>query len=80
MKKQSISAAAFEDAFDRGEDILPLVDLSKAMRPGLKIRQLSVDFPSWIFVALKERSARRGISCEQLILAYIAERLGADGG
>lgn len=80
MKKQSISAAAFEDAFDKGEDILPYVDLSQALRPGLKTRQLSVYFPSWMLDALNERAARQGVSCEQLIRVYIADCLGADGG
>lgn len=75
MKKQSISAAAFEEAFDRGEDILPYVDLSKATRPGLEPRQVSVDFPEWMVHDLDLLANALGITRQSLIKVYMADRL-----
>lgn len=80
MKKQSISAAAFEEAFDRGDDILPYVDLSKATRPGLEPRRVSVDFPEWMVHDLDLLANKLGITRQSLIKVYIADRLKAEQG
>lgn len=80
MKNQSISAAAFEDAFDRGEDILPYLDLSKATRSGLEPRRVSVDFPEWMVNDLDVLANKLGITRQSLIKVYIADRLKAKQG
>jgi hypothetical protein len=39
-----MKAKAFDDQFERGEDITPHLDLSKAIRPDCQQKRVNVDF------------------------------------
>ena len=41
-----MKAEEFDQAFDRGEDVSPALDLPAARRPGLEQRRVNVDFPA----------------------------------
>ena len=62
--------------FDEGaEDILPYLDLSKAVRPGHQAKRMNVDFPAWMVARLDHEADRVGIARQALIKVWIAERL-----
>jgi hypothetical protein len=62
--------------FDRGEeDILPYLDLAKAIRPGHQAKRVNVDFPLWMLSRLDFEANRLGVPRQSLIKVWIAERL-----
>jgi hypothetical protein len=65
-----------DEIFDKGEeDILPYLDLAKAVRPGHQAKRVNVDFPSWMISRLDFEAARLGVLRQSLIKVWIAERL-----
>ncbi|EKB48094.1 hypothetical protein [Cecembia lonarensis] len=48
MKKRSITAAEFDEKFEKGEDITSYLKLDKAIKPGLKAKKF---FSNWPFSA-----------------------------
>ena len=62
--------------FDDGnEDILPYLDLSKALRQGHQDKRVNVDFPAWMIAKLDFEADRLGVPRQSLINVWIAERL-----
>ena len=44
-----MKAEEFDKIFDDGKtDIVELLDLSSASRPGLEQKRVNVDFPTWV--------------------------------
>jgi hypothetical protein len=73
-----MTAEQLDEIFDRGEeDILPYLDLAKAVRPGHQAKRLNVDFPSWMISRLDFEADRLGVPRQSLIKVWIAERLAA---
>jgi len=71
-----MTAEELDEIFDKGEeDILPYLDLSKAVRPGLQAKRVNVDFPSWMIERLDREAERLGVPRQSLIKVWIAERL-----
>ncbi len=71
-----MKAEKLDEIFDHGEeDILPYLDLSKAVRPGLKAKRVNVDFPSWMIERLDREAERLGVPRQSLIKIWIGERL-----
>ncbi len=60
---------------DAEEDILPYLDLSKAVRPGHAAKRVNVDFPAWMVSRLDHEADRFGVARQALIKIWIAERL-----
>ncbi len=75
MKKKPISAEEFDVRFDSGEDVMDFVELGKAVRPGLKQRRVSVDFPAWMVQELDREASRMGITRQSVIKFWISEKL-----
>ena len=75
MRKKSISTEEFEAAFDRGEDILPHLDITKVERPGLEPRRVSVDFPEWMVQELDRIANQLGVTRQSIIKVFIADRI-----
>jgi len=73
---RKISSSEFERKFDEGEDISDHVDWSKAHRPGLELKRVNVDFPTWVVENLDKEARRLGVTRQALIKLWIAERLG----
>lgn len=70
-----MKAEDFDQRFDRGEDVTGELDLSRARRPGLEQRRVSVDFPAWMIEALDREARLLGVPRQSVIKAWIAERL-----
>ena len=75
MKKQSISAAEFDQKFENKEDLSDFLILEKANKPGLKPKRVSVDFPEWMVQELDKSAQRLGITRQSLIKVFISEKL-----
>ena len=75
MKKKSITASEIDTKFNSGEDITIYLDMSKATRPGLQQRRVSVDFPEWMVQQLDKISKRLGITRQSVIKVFISEKL-----
>jgi len=71
-----MTAEELDKIFDEGkEDILPYLDLSKAVRPGHQAMRVNVDFPAWMITRLDFEADRLGVPRQSLIKVWIAERL-----
>ncbi|PAW81629.1 MAG: CopG family transcriptional regulator [Spartobacteria bacterium Tous-C9RFEB] len=71
-----MTAEELDKIFDDGnEDILPYLDLSKAVRPGHQAKRVNVDFPAWMITKLDFEADRLGVPRQSLIKVWIAERL-----
>ena len=70
-----IKAKDLDEKFDRGEDITPYLDHSKATRPGLEQRRVNVDFPVWMIEALDREASRLGVPRQSLIKMLIGQHL-----
>jgi len=70
-----MKAKEFDEAFDRGEDIMPYLDLSKARRPNQEQKRVNVDFPVWMLASLDREASRLGVTRQSIIKVWLAERL-----
>ena len=70
-----MKARAFDDRFDRGEDVTADLDLDNLRRPNLEQRRVNVDFPVWMIEALDREARRIGVTRQSVIKVWIAERL-----
>ena len=73
--KQGISAEEFDRKFDNGEDISEYVDWSKATRPGLEPKRVSVDVPAWMVRAIDRQADKIGVSRQAFIKFTLHEKL-----
>ena len=75
-----MKAEELDKIFDAGqEDILPYLDLAKAVRPGHQAKRVNVDFPEWMISRLDREADRLGVPRQSLIKVWIAERLSTTG-
>lgn len=71
-----MKAEELDRLFEKGEeDILPYLDLAKAVRPGHEAKRVNVDFPQWMLARLDLEADRVGVPRQSLIKVWIAERL-----
>ena len=70
-----MKAKELERLFDKGGDITPYLDLTKARRPGHEQRRVNVDFPNWMVDSLDRQASRLGVTRQSVIKTWIAERL-----
>lgn len=76
MKKNSITAEKLDRIFDEGEeDVLQYFDLSKATKPRLEPKRVSVDFPVWMVEELDQAARELGVTRQSVIKVYISEKL-----
>jgi hypothetical protein len=75
-----MKAQELDDRFDRGESVVPYLDLTKAVRPGLTRRRVGVDFPDWLLKALDREAAKAGVARQALIKLWLAERVKLEAG
>lgn len=69
-----MTAAEFDAAFDRGDDITDYLDLEniKVLHP---VQRISIDLPKKMIMALSKKAAQIGVARTALIKMWIAERL-----
>ncbi len=70
-----MKAKDFDAKFERGEDVIPYLDLTKARRPGQEQRRVNVDFPNWMIQSLDREARRLGVTRQSIIKVWISERL-----
>jgi hypothetical protein len=70
-----MKAKELDKKFDKGENILEHLDLSKAVRPGRAQKRVNVDLPAWMVVSLDEEARRLGVTRQSIIKVWLAERL-----
>ena len=75
MDSKTTDAAAFDAAFDAGEDISAHVDWTSARRPGLEKRRVNIDFTDQMVRRLDIEAQRRGVTRQALVKMWIADRL-----
>ncbi|WP_376746020.1 type II toxin-antitoxin system BrnA family antitoxin [Aciditerrimonas ferrireducens] len=75
-----MSTEEFDERFDAGDDVTPVLDLPAARRAGLEQRRVDVDFPAWMVEKLDREAKRLGLTRQSVIKVWIAERLGHRSG
>ena len=70
-----MKASELDKRFDKDEDILGFLDLSKARKPGQEQKRVNVDFPIWMIHRLDKEAKRLGVPRQSIIKIWIAERL-----
>jgi len=56
-----MKAEEFDEKFDKGDDILDVLDISKARRSMQEQKRVNVDFPSWVIESLDKEASRVGV-------------------
>lgn len=70
-----MKAKAFEEKFDKGDDILDMLDTAKAKRSMHEQKRVNVDFPAWMIESLDKEASRVGVTRQSIIKIWLAERL-----
>ncbi|MEN6508713.1 MAG: CopG family transcriptional regulator [Smithella sp.] len=70
-----MKASEFDKRFDKGENIVGHLDLSKARRPEQEQKRVNVDFPLWMIQLLDREAKRLGVPRQSIIKIWVAERL-----
>jgi len=70
-----MKANAFDEKFDKGDDILDMLDMTKAKRSMHDQKRVNVDFPAWMIESLDKEASRVGVTRQSIIKIWLAERL-----
>jgi hypothetical protein len=70
-----MKASEFDKKFDKGENIVGDLDLSKAKRPEQEQKRVNVDFPLWMIQLLDREAKRLGVPRQSILKRWVAERL-----
>jgi hypothetical protein len=70
-----MKAKEFDKLFDEGKDVINMLDLKKATRPGQLQKRVNVDFPNWIIDTLDKEAKRLGVTRQSIIKVWIADRI-----
>jgi hypothetical protein len=66
----------FDQKFDDGEeDIIEMLDLSKAKRPFITQKRLTIDLPIWMIELIDREANRLGVTPQTIIQASLTEHL-----
>ena len=75
-----MKTSKFDQDFDTGKSVKAALDLKNARRPGLELRRVNVDFPSWMVQSLDREASRLGVTRQSLIKQWLADRLDRTAG
>ncbi len=71
-----MNAKKFDQKFDDGEeDIINMLDLSKAMRPFAEQKNVSVSLPIWMIELIDKEAKRLGVTPQAVIQTSLAQYL-----
>ncbi len=70
-RSRKISAARFDEKFERGENIFPYLDFKKARA----VKRVNVDFPVWMAERLDQEAVKLNVSRQAVIKMWIHDRL-----
>jgi hypothetical protein len=66
----------FDQKFDDGEeDIIEMLDLSKAKRPFSTQKKLSIDLPIWMIELIDREANRLGVTPQNIIQTSLVKHL-----
>jgi hypothetical protein len=74
-----MKASEFDKKFGNGENIVDVLDISRAHRPGDEQRRINLDIPTWMVTALDREARRMGVTRQSVIKMWLAERLQHQG-
>lgn len=74
-----MTTKSFDEAFDAGDSVIDLLDLSTAQRINRAPKRVNVDFPEWMVRSLDAQAQKRGVTRQALIKMWLADRLEAAG-
>jgi hypothetical protein len=70
-----MKAKTFDNKFDDGDEILDVLDMTKAKRVMKDQKRVNVDFPAWMIESLDKEASRVGVTRQSIIKVWLAERL-----
>ena len=70
-----MKAKVFDEKFDNGDDILDVLDMTRARRTMQDQKRVNVDFPVWMIESLDKEASRVGVTRQSIIKVWLAERL-----
>ena len=70
-----MKAKVFDEKFDKGDDILDVLDMTRARRTMQDQKRVNVDFPVWMIESLDKEASRVGVTRQSIIKVWLAERL-----
>jgi hypothetical protein len=70
-----MKAKTFDKKFNDGDDILDVLDVTKAKRTMRDQKRVNVDFPAWMIESLDKEASRVGVTRQSIIKVWLAERL-----
>ncbi|WP_103668582.1 type II toxin-antitoxin system BrnA family antitoxin [Pseudanabaena sp. BC1403] len=71
-----MNAKEFDQKFDDGEeDIIEMLDLSKAKRPFSTQKRLTIDLPIWMIELIDREANRLGVTPQTIIQTSLTEHL-----
>jgi hypothetical protein len=70
-----MKSKTFDKKFDDGDDILDVLDITKAKRTMRDQKRVNVDFPAWMIESLDKEASRVGVTRQSIIKIWLAERL-----
>lgn len=73
-KPKKITAKEFDEAFDRGEDVTPYLDL-KTAKVHYPVHRINIDIPNEILKKVDHEAARVGVTRTSLLKLWIAEHV-----
>lgn len=69
--RRKISIEEFDDLAERGKDITPYLDFSRAV----VVRRVNVDFPQWMLDALDREALKLNVSRQAVIKMWLHDRI-----
>lgn len=75
-----MKAKSFDQRFERGEDLVKYLDLTRAKRSSRETKRVNVDFPAWMVESLDREAGRLGVTRQSIIKIWLAERLERSEG
>ena len=73
--KETITAEEFDAMFERGDDITPYLDFSKAV----VVQRVNVDFPAWMIKRLDQEALKLNVSRQAVIKMWLSDRMRPRG-
>ena len=70
-----MKTSEFDEKFDNSENILSELDMTNVRRSGEETKRININLPVWMIVSLEREAIRLGITRQDLIKMWLAERI-----
>lgn len=75
----TIKAEEMDRIFDEGKDISAWIDTSRAQRPNLVQKNITLDLPLWMIEQLDLEARKLGVAREAIMKMMLAQQLRKPG-